>query len=94
MLGIAKGTPLCRFKEGAQDAKHPSKGTIGFPSKRKLMSEANFLDPHGYAVFLQFRHKDKGAEDFRLLTGRLPSIGEHRFKQWFKGIQIKYVEFG
>lgn len=36
MPGIAKGNPLCRFKEGAQDAKHPSKGTIGFHSEKKI----------------------------------------------------------
>jgi len=30
--GGAGGKSPCRFKEGAQDAKRPPKGTIGFPS--------------------------------------------------------------
>ena len=35
MLGFATGGPLCRFKEGAQDAEHPSKGTIGLTSEQE-----------------------------------------------------------
>jgi hypothetical protein len=27
MMGVARGIPTCRFQEGAQDAKHPSKET-------------------------------------------------------------------
>ncbi|WP_372997818.1 hypothetical protein, partial [Lutispora sp.] len=41
--GGCKGELPLPSKEGAQDAKHPSKGTIGFPSEKKLRS--NFFVP-------------------------------------------------
>jgi len=34
-MGDARGRSPLPFKEGAQDAEHPSKGTIGFPSEKK-----------------------------------------------------------
>ena len=45
-IGDARGRSPLPFKEGAQDAKHPSKGTIGFPSEIKNASrDAFFIYP-------------------------------------------------
>jgi len=35
-MGDARGRIPMPLKEGAKDAKHPSKGTIGFPSEKKM----------------------------------------------------------